>query len=230
MKFFKKKIKTKNPRHDSPRTRKERTENRLLDLGIDYNPHLPAILDDNDRIRLPKEVASKVIATWEVINVAQNTNDSGRKESVEFLKEIEMWTFLSRGEQKFLTKTQHDKQTVINYSWKTEAIKVLYWALDELPNLGAPSEDNSLQKLSDSVYSKHQTLNAYFEQIKLRRKDEILDEADFYYRLHWSSRPHRSKEMGVPKKYTYSVIRERDFAFRWLIDLDSKWDDISLDT
>ena len=230
LRFFKKKIKLKNPRHNSPKTRKERSENRLLDLGIDYNPHLPEITIESHKIRSAKEVASKVIATWEVINVAQNTIDSDRKESVEFLKDIELWNYLSPNEQIFLSKTHHDRQTVIDFSWKTEAIKALYWALDDLDSLGEPTEDDSLQKLSDSVYSKHSEIDEYFKHIKLRADSEIFDEADFIFRLHWSSRSHRSREMGVPKTYNYSVISERDFALRWLIDSSTNWDEISLDT
>lgn len=210
--------------------RKERSENRLLDLGIDFNPDLPPIAGHTDKFRSPQEIASKVLATWEVINIAQNAKDSDRKESVEFLKEIDLWKFLSPNEQWFLIKNRHDNQTVINQRWKTEAIKVFYWSLKELSHLGEPTEDDSLPRLSERVYSKHPTIDHYFEQVKLRSKYEILDEADYIYRLHWSSRPHRAQKMGVPSEYNYSVIRERDFAFRWLTNVDSNWDDISLDT
>ncbi|NQY11315.1 MAG: DUF4272 domain-containing protein, partial [Flavobacteriales bacterium] len=49
-------------------------------------------------------------------------------------------------------------------------------------------------------------------------------------RLHWCSKDHRRKKQGVPSKYNYSVIKERDFAFRWLTSPKENWDEISLNT
>ena len=40
----------------------------------------------------------------------------------------------------------------------------------------------------------------------------------------------RRKQQNIPLNYSYSVIRERDFAFRWLTSPDVNWDEITLDT
>ena len=85
-------------------------------------------------------------------------------------------------------------------------------------------------QISDKIYSKFPSIKDYLNQTKLKPITEILDEADFIYRLHWCSKDHRRKKQGVPSKYNYSVIKERDFAFRWLTSPKENWDEISLNT
>ena len=127
LKLFKKNI----PKHKVPRTRKERSENRLASLGIEYNPHLPETIEfDLTKIRSSKKIASKIIATWEVINIATKSKDSDRIESIEFLKDIDLWNDLSLQEKEFLEKKKHSSQKIIDIQWKTETLKVLYWSLD----------------------------------------------------------------------------------------------------
>lgn len=211
-------------------SRKERSENRLTELGIKYNPNLPVTIENNSsNIRSAKEIASKIVALWEVVNAAQ-VKDSSRQKSIEFLKDVELWDSLSPLDQEFLTKEKHTKQKIINMSWRTEVLKVLYWALGELSSLGIPEEEGRLSILSDKVNEKYGALDPFLNQTKLRSKEEILDESDFIYRLHWCSKRHRREEQHVPPNYNYSVIVERDFALRWLTDPELNWDDVSLDT
>lgn len=218
-------------KHDSPSNRKQRSENRLADLGIQYNPNLPHFADiEYPSIRSSEEVAARIIALWEVVNIASNAKDSDRPESVEFLKEVDLWDSLSPKEQQFLIKNSHDKQRNIDLAWQTEVLKVLYWSLKEIDELGKPVEDNNLVAVSDRVLENFPSLDSFLRNSQLRPASDILDEADFIYRLHWCSRNHRRKEQGVPRGYNYSVIRERHFAFNWLTDPNSLWDEISCDT
>ncbi|MCH2231334.1 MAG: DUF4272 domain-containing protein [Crocinitomicaceae bacterium] len=225
--LFKKKIQ----KHNSPQNRKERSENRLAKLGISYNSNLPLTIEkDSVAIRNVEEVSSKIICLWEVVNIASKTKDSNRSESIEFLKDVKLWNFLSPLDQEFLTTKNHSKQRIIDMTWRTEVLKVLYWSLNEISSLGDPIEDDTLVSVSDKTLEKYPSLDSFLDRTKLRSTKEILDESDFIYRLHWSSREHRRKQQNVPSNYNYSVIRERDFAFRWLTDPSLKWDEITLDT
>jgi len=225
--LFKKKIQ----KHNSPQSRKERSENRLAELGIAYNSNLPSTIEkDLVDIRNVKEVSSKIICLWEVVNIASKTKDSNRGESIEFLKDVKLWDFLSPLDQEFLSIENQTKQRVIDMTWRTEVLKVLYWSLNEIQSLGEPVEDESVVNISDKVLEKYPSLETFLHQTELRSTKEILDESDFIYRLHWSSRQHRRKEQNVPSNYNYSVIKERDFALRWLTEPNLKWDEITLDT
>ncbi|WP_289056130.1 DUF4272 domain-containing protein [Carboxylicivirga marina] len=227
MRFFKKKV----DKHKKPTSRKEFSENRLADLGILYNPNLPLTHETSDVIiRDSKEITSRIVVLWEVVNVASKFKGADRKESVKFLKDVDLWNCLSQKEKKFLSTTDHEKQRIIDLTWQTEILKVLYWSINEIPSLGEPIEDKSLVDISEMTFKKYPSLEKFINQTKIRTTEEILDEADFIYRLHWCSRNHRRKNQGVPSKYNYSVIRERDFAFRWITDPKENWDNITLDT
>lgn len=227
LKLFKNKV----AKHEPAYTRKQRSENRLAELRISYNPNLPETIEDNtSKIRTSSEIASKIVSLWEIVNIANKVKKSSRRESIAFLKDVKLWSSLSRKEQDFLSRPNPNKQQIIDLSWRTEVLKVLYWALNEISILGDPLEDLSLIELSEKLIEKYPTIESFINNTQLRPKNEILDEADFTYRLHWSARSHRRKKQGVPSKYNYSVIVERDFAFRWITNPQSEWDEITLDT
>lgn len=227
MRFFKKTV----DKHENPNSRKEVSENRLADLGISFNPNLAMTHETNDlMLRDAKEIASRIVVLWEVVNVASKFKGADRNESVKFLKDVDLWDALSPLEKRFLSTIHHKKQRLIDLTWQTEIIKVLYWSLHEIPSLGEPIEDNTVVDISEKSIKKYPTIENFLTQTKVRKTAEILDEADFMYRLHWCSRAHRRKNQGLPSRYSYSVIRERDFAFRWITDPTENWDSITLDT
>lgn len=124
--LFKKKIQ----KYNSPQSRKKRSENRLTELGISYNPNLPLTNEKYSvEIRNVKEVSSKIICLWEVVNIANNVKDSNRSESIDFLKGLGLWDSLSLFNHEFLTNENQTKQRIIDIIWRTEVLKVLYWSL-----------------------------------------------------------------------------------------------------
>lgn len=218
-------------KHNSSQSRKELSESRLEKLGIIYNNNLPFTIEkDEVIIRDAKEVSSKIVSLWEVVNIANESNNSSRTESIEFLKDKDLWESLSPFDQEFLISDKHSEQRIIDMTWRTEVLKVLFWSLNEVPSLGKPIEDGSLVKISRKVQRKYNSMDSFLNFTKLRPTKEIFNEADFIYRLHWCSREHRRNNQNVPSSYNYSVIRERDFALRWLTNPILKWDEISLDT
>ncbi|WP_027421417.1 DUF4272 domain-containing protein [Crocinitomix catalasitica] len=227
MKFFT----NSKTQEKNKKSRKERSENRLAALGIDFNPNLPATIEnESDKIRCSKEIRSKIVSLWEVVNIARGIKGSNRDESVDFLKDVQLWSSLSPIEQNFLVDNKSSEQDIIDLTWRTEVLKVLYWSINELPSLDDPVEDNTLVDLSDKVIGKYPSLEKFLNESNQRASKETLDEADFLYRLHWCSRGERRNKQGVPNHYNQSVIAERDFALRWITNPNLKWDEITLDT
>lgn len=218
-------------KNKNPSSRKEISENRLANLGISYNPNLPLTYESDDVIlRDSKEITTRIVVLWEIVNVASNLKGADRNESVKFLKDVDLWDFLSPQEKRFLSTSDHEKQLIINLTWQTEILKVLYWSINEIASLGEPIEDYTLVDISEITVKKYPSIESFINQTTTRATKDILDEADFIYRLHWCSRKHRRKNQGVPSRYNYSVIRERDFAFRWITNPKENWDNITLDT
>ena len=70
----------------------------------------------------------------------------------------------------------------------------------------------------------------FVAESKCRTTEEILDMADYYYRLHWAA-----IELRIKGKKSdlldEGVIRERHRALNWLIGtLNQEWDDVTTDT
>jgi Domain of unknown function (DUF4272) len=65
---------------------------------------------------------------------------------------------------------------------------------------------------------------------KPRPLSEILDEADYYYRLHWAALELRLNGTSSDKA-NEEIVVERHKALNWLIRyMDQNWDDITTDT
>ena len=65
----------------------------------------------------------------------------------------------------------------------------------------------------------------------LRSVEEVLDEADRIYRLHWAVVDARLRGQKAPADLEAGVVYERHYALNWLIGyLGSEWDDVSTDT
>lgn len=223
IKFFKRKTTEFN--------RKKNSENQLSNLGIKYNPGLPITYENNDiTLRSPKEIAAKTVSLWFLINLTNDPSSENKKDTLGLIKQFGLLDTVSTCDLEFLTNNNHSEQDIIDLTWRTETIKTLYWALNLIPNLGTPIEDESVYNISEDIVEKYPSPEVFISNAKLRSKEEILNETDFIYRLHWASRPHRRSDQNVPANYDYSVIRERDFALRWITNPNIDWDEITLDT
>jgi hypothetical protein len=70
----------------------------------------------------------------------------------------------------------------------------------------------------------------FVAEAKRRATQEILDMADYYYRLHWAAIELRLKEKKSDL-LDEGIIRERHRALNWLIGyLNQEWDDVTTDT
>ena len=70
-----------------------------------------------------------------------------------------------------------------------------------------------------------------FTQAMLRPQAEILDMADYYYRLHWAVTNARIKGEDLPEGTDASIMLERARALNWLYGYAGQsWDEVDADT
>lgn len=76
-----------------------------------------------------------------------------------------------------------------------------------------------------------ETFEQFYQQTIMRSKEEILDEADKIYRLHWACVDSRINGQTAPLALNESVVMERRRGLFWMIGYqDEEWDTISMDT
>ena len=72
--------------------------------------------------------------------------------------------------------------------------------------------------------------SVWISNSRLRNTEDILNETDLIYRIHWATEDARINGKKVPAGLNSDVIMERHFALNWLTMYADDWDDITTDT
>lgn len=208
-------------------TRKERSEQRLKELRIPINPHLPQIESEEEvTLRLPREVAQRAVVLATAVAYSQGL---GRSQALEFLDNWKLWEAVTPLEKAFFLDEHPAHQRLINFSWRVESLWVLLWALGLVEKLSFPSSVCDVQKTVEMVVE--HSVEGFVNNAKLRPLAEILDEADWIYRLDWAVVDANLKGQALPGDLISGVVYERHYALNWLIGyMDQEWDEVTTDT
>lgn len=219
-------------RFDSPNptpaqlARRAKNNKTIRNMGLPVLEDLPVVEDEKTvKLRSAEEIAKRCLATT-FCAVKGETKDQAFVDSL--IKDYSAATFFSPVEQRFIRDVSPPQQSLIDFSWRYESVHVLLWAMGTRDTLCAPnevcpvSEDMKLIKMAGPA--------RFVAVAKRRPPQEILDAADYYYRLHWAAVELRIKDNKSPL-LDEGVIRERHRALNWLIGhLNQEWDDVTTDT
>ena len=209
-------------------SRKIETNKYLESKGIPICEHLPLVENSQEVIlRKPSEIATRIMILTGIIDTAF---DEDRKEIVSWLKEINLWEGVSKSEKEYLTKKSLTKEDKIAASWRTEAVNVLFWSLGMVDKLNEPIEECDLTKAYEGTKEKYGALHNFIKQSEIRSTEEILDQTDLIYRIHWAVRDAGLNSRPYPNGYNPSVVYERHYALNWITCYQEDWDDITTDT
>ncbi|MNN39445.1 hypothetical protein D3C81_1534840 [compost metagenome] len=79
--------------------------------------------------------------------------------------------------------------------------------------------------------SSRSSFDEFMDAASVRPAEEILDEADKIYRMHWACVNHRIQGKEAPAGLNESVVMERRRALFWVLGFrNEEWDHISMDT
>lgn len=216
--------------------RKNKTIAYLKEKGIPYTdslPQLPPI--EACQFRAKEDIARRAAALLIVIqfacDVAQGENvEESRDFFISMLRKYEVEDILTDNEIAFLYSQQPNAQEAINISWQYEAYWTLIWVLGFVDKLDFPDEVCDCE-FAIQVISNCETFEQFYLQTTMRSQEEILDEADKTYRLHWACVDSRIQKRMTPADVNESIVMERRRGLFWLIGHHNEdWDTISMDT
>ena len=195
----------------------------LRKLGIPINEHLPVIeAPESLRPQDAKAVARRSVVLSYVIGIAYGA-EVARLNS--FLIESGLIGFASASEQAILGRTKHTEQEKINAGWLAECVQSLAWCMGFF-------ELDPLRRCDDNLASHFPRPfadpSAFITASHLRPFEEIYQQADFHYRLHWAAR--NARLLGERSVLSEELIMERRKPLDWVIGVAEDWDEISLDT
>ncbi len=219
---------------DSPYPTKEQLARKaksialIKQMDLPYIEGLPVVEDEKEiDARTPQEVAQRCIA---VVLCAVKGETQGDDQALieELVKEYDARSFFSPQETAFIDERNPKRQQFIEFSWGYECSHVFLWALEHINELKPPNE------ICDVPYEvgliRGTDPEKFILEARLRSQAEILDMADYYYRLHWAAIEFRLNGKSS-ERIDEGIIRERHRALNWLIRYsDQEWDDITTDT
>lgn len=139
--------------------------------------------------------------------------------------------FFSPNEQKYLNDPDSTEQTQIQYSWQYENLWVMEWALGLTDDLFWPDRICDVPA-SVRIIGEYQTMQELLAAAKLRPREELLQQADLIFRLHWACVDAQVMKMPPPQGVDAGVVMERHRSLFWLAGCDNmcSWDDVDLST
>lgn len=156
--------------------RKLISEKYLEELGFKVNHNLPLVEDFNTaKFQTARNIA---IRTQILGALTETAFELGRTECEKYLKDIEVWDYVSPSEREYLATDEPDERVVIDMSWRIEANYVLFWSLGYTNKPVIPSEPIELHDIYERIRSEFESVNDFFNSAKLRETEEILDECD----------------------------------------------------
>lgn len=211
---------------NSPIGRKIRTEKKLKKLGIPINKSLPPLQNTSEySLKKPEEIIDRMIAIFIVA-----AKGSGAPDEIvqEFIHKFDALPFFTTYEREFIACQDADEDELNTYSWKICCNAVMLWTINLIPDLPFPSDLSGIEQMYDIVMNSSR--EELIAQAKLRSIDEVLDELDFTYRLHWAIVNASIFNEVLPVKVSPGVVYERRYALNWLVShTDHNWDHISME-
>jgi hypothetical protein len=213
----------------TPEARKAKTEALLQEEGIPYLPWLPCVESEADTmLRSPEEVGIRIACLFCVAGSAFEVGDTVFKD---YLRENDLWDHLTPNEAVFLSNNNPDRKSVINFTWRSEALFVLMWAARLVDDLPLPRRETDTGEIVSRFPGVDQSPWPFIGGLRLRAKSEILDVSDLIYRLHWAVRQASLDGEPPPAGLNAGVIREWHHAINWITRYeDQDWDDVGTDT
>lgn len=200
------------------------TLRRFAEWQLIPNLHLPLLEPVADlQPKSASEIASRAITA---IYAAKASFGAPRDRVKKDLHRFGLWIHLSADEQSFIEDEHASAESTHFHGWLIESIQFIAWAL----GLTALDHFEECQVTLAGLFPEAGTdPNLFISGAKLRPLEELLQEADTLYMLHWyavaGSIAGRRDERVVPPRIIF-----RRHAADWLIGVAEKWEDVSLDT
>ncbi len=193
--------------------------------GIPINRNLPIL--DNLLLRSKEDIASRLVIQYAFAGLADEASPEFIKE---WLEENNLFNELNDNERNFLISKSLTDEQINELSWKQESLWALCWVGKLSSELGFPIRECDLSNIFSNI-PPDVDCQDFISNFLVRDEWEIIRAVDLYYCLHSS---YRHPELWIDKDFPASlkieVLLERRLALEWVVDPNTTWQDISLDT
>jgi hypothetical protein len=203
--------------------RKENSERILSTLGISLRDDLPPIEEESAiELRSGQNIAQRILILTYLNCVAHDP--SLQQEVMIFLIREKLWEHATERERELFHKTQLNEEELTEILWRVESIWLLLWSIKKVEVLTIPREEVNLDAIFPLLPGFFESTDDFIQSASVRTVSEILDQADFYFRLNWALR--QAEKEGSPiATINPSVAYERYFSTNWITRARLRWDE-----
>jgi hypothetical protein len=181
-----------------------------------------------DRSRAASEVAGRAVVLYAVVAVAFGAE---RDEIIDWLQVNGLEDAVSPDERAFLTATDPSERAVINFSWHSERLIVLLWALGLSDMPPADEQCDSAAAESSLPPDAEISVAEFLMASRLRPEPELEAMMEDIYQLHWKARDAKLNGQPSPPGADLGIIQERHHAINWIMGYEGlDWDEVTTDT
>lgn len=197
---------------------------RLIRLwGLPVNEHLPTLETEEELSpQSAADVARRCMVIIHVVGIGFGGNTRKLREAVE---KYGLMDSASARERDMLMRDDHSEQEKIDAQWLIECMQSFAWCLGLAPL-------DPFKECADDLASKfpdpYTDPSHFIQSAMLRPFEEIYQQADIHYRLHWASRNARVSGSAFPIQE--GLLQERRRALDWVIGVEGDWDEVRSDT
>ena len=157
--------------------------------------------------------------------------ETPRNEVIQWIKSNNLWDSLSPNELTFVEANPATKKQLINFSWHTERLHVLSWALGIITKLASAYEQSDINALEKTLSLVNYNAKPFLKTVQLRDETEIIEASDEIEKHHWEARNSKIHDCQPKKLVDIEVIQERHHAINWILwGREEEWDDVATDT
>jgi hypothetical protein len=182
-----------------------------------------------DEHRDAAEVARRALTLFSVWSL---TAGAPRKTVLTWLKDNALFGELTPQESGFVDSAKPSQKQVINFSWQSERLIVLLWALghiEQLPPADTPCDPNAFQQFFPPFAGS--TVEDFITEAQLRPDEELEDMAETLQDFHWHARDAAIHKRRAKVAVDIEVIQERHHAINWITGYEGlSWDEVTTDT
>lgn len=173
-----------------------------------------------DKIRSPHEVAERTLALFSIVAI---TFGAPKNEIMEWLLETTLINVLTPKEKGYLNNASTNES--ISFSWKSEALLILVWALNLIETIPASNlecDASIFQEILPPFFDISE--EEFIFNAKLRDDNELFDMGVILQDEHAQARASNDK-------IRIEILQERHHAINWILGYYNQvWDEITTDT
>ncbi|MGB5412207.1 MAG: DUF4272 domain-containing protein [Woeseiaceae bacterium] len=190
------------------------------------NDELDDSFEEDWDTRSSREIRRRSLVLFGLVRMANGEDGHG---IYQWLVDQDVESAIAPEEKRILISAHLSDKDQINASWRVEALEVMLWALNELPDLSPLSGQCDSSRIQDVFALILSNTSDFLDKDEMRSEGEIYEQQEAIENHNWTIRDARIHGRPQPKDLDSGVVEEKHYALNWIL-FGEDWDEVLTDT